>query len=216
MNPSLRIQTGRWKGRAIPIPSQVKGNSNFTPAILKKSIFSILDGLREKGKLSFKHSAFIDLFAGSGQMGMEALSNGFAKVLFYEMAKERFAGLVDLLKEHRDSAYLFKKDSFRQHSNLPELDGIEHLVYFIDPPYLHWSGSNEKIHSLVDGILSSSNLPKTILIQAPNQPKLVGYSFRELGNHSLYLVQTYSDLGITQDLDLNDNESSDSEVDARK
>lgn len=190
MNPSLRIQTGRWKGKSIPIPSQVKGNSNFTPAILKKSIFSILDGMREKGKIQFAKTAFIDLFAGSGQMGMEALSVGFAKVLFYEMAKERFTGLVELLKSHREQASLFKKDSFRQHSNLPEMDGIEHFVYFIDPPYLHWNGKNEKIHTLIEGILASSNLPKTILIQAPNQPKLEGYESRVLGNHSLYLIQS--------------------------
>lgn len=193
MNPSLRIQTGRWKGRAIPIPSNVKGNSNFTPAILKKSIFSILDGLREKGKIQFAQAAFIDLFAGSGQMGMEALSNGFAKVLFYEMANERFAGLVELLKSHRDQASLFKKDSFRQHSNLPELEGINHLVYFIDPPYLHWAGKNEKIHSLIEGILASSDISKTILIQAPNKSKIEGYESRELGNHCLYLIQSPKD-----------------------
>lgn len=198
MNPSLRIQTGKWKGKSIPIPDPVKGNSNFTPSILKKSIFSILDGLREKGEINYQQTAFVDLFAGSGQMGMEALSLGFGKVLFYEMATERFGGLVELLKPYRETALLFKKDSFRQHSNFPKLDEIQQLVYFLDPPYMFWNGKNEKIQELIYGILNSSSIPKIILIQGPNKPKLDGYSVRELGNHSLYTIDS-SHLDMAQD-----------------
>jgi 16S rRNA (guanine966-N2)-methyltransferase len=190
LNPSLRIQTGKWKGKSIPIPDPVKGNSNFTPSILKKSIFSILDGLREKGELNYKQTAFIDLFAGSGQMGMEALSLDFGKVLFYEMASERFGGLVELLKPYRENALLYKKDSFRQHSNFPELDGILKLVYFVDPPYMFWNGKNEKIQELIQDILNSNSIPKIILIQGPNKPKLEGYPVRDLGNHSLYTIDS--------------------------
>ena len=77
MNSNLSIQSGIYKGRKVLVPSAIKGNSNFTSALLKKSVFSILDSLDLQGDISLSESLFIDLFAGSGQMGLEAVSRGF-------------------------------------------------------------------------------------------------------------------------------------------
>ena len=65
MNSNLSIQSGLYKGRKVPVPAAIKGNSNFTSALLKKSIFSILDSFGLQGKISIEDSLFVDLFAGS-------------------------------------------------------------------------------------------------------------------------------------------------------
>ena len=95
MNSNLSIQSGIYKGRKVLVPSAIKGNSNFTSALLKKSVFSILDSLDLQGDISLSESLFIDLFAGSGQMGLEAVSRGFKNTVFFELDKNRFRSLKE-------------------------------------------------------------------------------------------------------------------------
>lgn len=92
----LKVQTGKFKGKSIETPPAIAGNTNFTPAILKKSVFDIIGSLVLKGRLIEEESAFVDFFAGSGQMGLEAVSRGFARVVLYELAWERSDNLRKL------------------------------------------------------------------------------------------------------------------------
>ncbi len=120
----MRIITGQLRGR--PIPSGRLGNLRLTSSRLKEAIFSMLGA-------DIEGTNFLDLCAGSGQMGLEALSRG-AQVVFNEPDRRRHRLLRDLLRQWRVGAEMH---AMRAEILIPQL-GREtrrfHTIY-IDPPY---------------------------------------------------------------------------------
>ena len=90
----MRIIGGRLKGRKIKSLSPKRGTPLLRPTTdrVKESVFAILDQYIE-GTL------FLDLFAGTGNVGIEALSRGARKVYFVESNKK----LCNLIKENLKS-----------------------------------------------------------------------------------------------------------------
>ena len=73
--PGLRVTGGELKGRRL---KQVGGNSTRSiSGRVKEALFNIIGGGIEK-------SAFLDLFGGTGGVGIEALSRGAERVVFVE------------------------------------------------------------------------------------------------------------------------------------
>ena len=77
--PFVRIIGGRWRGRRLPAPL----SAPFRPSgdRIRESLFNCL-GQRLDGK------SCLDLFAGTGALGLEAASRGAAKVVFVERDRE--------------------------------------------------------------------------------------------------------------------------------
>ena len=71
----MRITTGRLKGRNIKTPKDIRP----TQEKVRKALFDILGDI--------EGLSFLDLFAGSGAVGLEALSRGAGKVVFVERSK---------------------------------------------------------------------------------------------------------------------------------
>ena len=77
----MRIISGSLKGRKLATP---KGHTlRPTSDRVKESMFNIL-GQEVEGK------NVLDLFAGTGNLGIEALSRGARKVIFIENRREAF------------------------------------------------------------------------------------------------------------------------------
>ena len=76
----------------------------------------------------------LDLFAGSGALGLEAMSRGAGKVTFVERERRAAAAIESLLQEWRESpAEVVCRDALswlRQASSEPPFD-----IVFLDPPY---------------------------------------------------------------------------------
>ncbi|TGL67908.1 RsmD family RNA methyltransferase [Leptospira kmetyi] len=178
----LKVQTGKLKGKSIETPPAVAGNTNFTPAVIKKSVFDIIGSLVLKGRLATEESAFIDFFAGSGQMGLEALSRGFGRVVLYELAWERSDSLRKLFAKLGDNCMIYRKDVFRFYDKLdiPE----KSKVYFLDPPYSFWDKKNEKIKTLLESLLSD-NTTVAVFIQSPIDPHWSDFQTRKFGKNFL-------------------------------
>ncbi|RHX80795.1 RsmD family RNA methyltransferase [Leptospira yasudae] len=178
----LKVQTGKLKGKSIETPPAVAGNTNFTPAILKKSVFDIIGSLVLKGRLIPEESAFIDFFAGSGQMGLEAVSRGFAKVVLYELAWERSDSLRKLFAKLGDNCFIYRKDVFRFYDKLeiPETS----RVFFLDPPYSFWEKKTDKIKSLADALLSEETTV-AVFVQSPIDPGWSDFETRKFGKNFL-------------------------------
>ncbi|TGK04883.1 DNA methyltransferase [Leptospira semungkisensis] len=179
----LRIQTGELKGRVIPSPVTPEGKSNFTPAIIKKSLFDILESLQLQGRLNIQDSAFIDLFAGSGQMGIESLSRGFARAVFLELAWDRFESLKGVLEKLGKPHLVMRKDALRFHSglNIPETS----KVYFMDPPYSFWEKKTPKLKTVVDEIIQNEPGTAVIIIQSPEPLQWEDFTSRSFGRNTL-------------------------------
>ncbi|EQA45026.1 RNA methyltransferase, RsmD family [Leptospira broomii serovar Hurstbridge str. 5399] len=179
----LRIQTGDLKGRVIPSPVSPEGKSNFTPAIFKKSLFDILESLQLQGRLNLSDSAFLDLFAGSGQIGIEALSRGFAKAVFLELAWDRYESLKGVLSRLDREHLVLRKDAFRFHKDFDLTQ--THKVYFIDPPYSFWEKKEPKIKAMVEDIIAEESGAAVIAIQSPTALNWDGFEPRPFGRNVL-------------------------------
>ncbi len=126
---SIRIITGLLKGRGIPFSNEKFNKAEITPQKIKGAVFSSIGEFLE-GKV------FIDLFACSGQMGIEALSRGaFAVFNDFDRKKTDFiklfldkAGLVEnfqIFNLHADRALRYISNK-----------GISADFIFLDPPYI--------------------------------------------------------------------------------
>lgn len=122
----MRIIGGRAKGRRILIP-KVSG-IRPTSDMLKEALFNILPSM--KGRI------FLDLFAGSGGVGLEALSRGAAKVVFIEVDPR----CIEIIK--RNLGVCGFDDGYEVIS-APVAKGVKLLskrkeqfnIIFADPPY---------------------------------------------------------------------------------
>jgi 16S rRNA (guanine966-N2)-methyltransferase len=117
----MQILAGRYKG--VSIQTSAKYEYRPTQSKVRKSLFDILGDLSDK--------TVIDLFAGSGILGFEALSRMAKSVVFVETNKN----LVQLLYKNRikideQNCYIKKIDAYKFIKE-------DHLVDLIlaDPPY---------------------------------------------------------------------------------
>ena len=71
----MRIITGKFKGRTINLPGGIRPTQDK----VRKALFDILDDIRGE--------SFLDLYAGSGAVGLGALSQGVSKAVFVDKDK---------------------------------------------------------------------------------------------------------------------------------
>jgi 16S rRNA (guanine966-N2)-methyltransferase len=166
---SMRIIAGVGKGRklfsppSITRPTSDRAREGLFSSLI--STFGTLDGLY-----------FLDLFAGSGAVGVEALSRG--------------AGLVESIESNSESAQVCEKN-FELLLNQPNLgkfkvhqtttfEYINHLankrfdVIFLDPPY---DVTNIEIEKILKKILSNNLLGKFGVIAIERDAKGAAFTW---------------------------------------
>ena len=125
-------------------------NLKPTPARVREQIFSWLRPIK-------KNSICLDLFAGSGSLGIEALSNGVKKVVFIEQNQELYNNLykncLDLnilseVKLHKQSAENY----------IRRTKEIVFDLIFLDPPF-----NNNYINLLLPKIISDFSKTGTLI-----------------------------------------------------
>ena len=127
---ALRVITGELKGRNLPPP--LKG-VRPTPQKVRLALFNILYSLR----FPFAGSTWLDLFCGTGSIGVEALSRGAARVVFVDHSFAVLRRLDRFLTEARvrERAVLVQADLPTQLVRVARhYRGTFDLV-FLDPPY---------------------------------------------------------------------------------
>jgi 16S rRNA (guanine966-N2)-methyltransferase len=124
---TLRILGGRWKGRTLRSPPSHL--TRPTQAIMRQAVFNICQHFIEGAR-------FLDLFAGSGAMGLEALSRGAAEVVFIENTRQAVRCIysnIDLLKVD-SCVQVLSMDAAKAISCLGTMNRSFDIIY-IDPPY---------------------------------------------------------------------------------
>jgi 16S rRNA (guanine966-N2)-methyltransferase len=124
----MRIIGGEAKGRTLHFPSGSKERP--TSDFLREALFNLLGSLQDK--------TFLDLFAGSGCVGLEAASRGAQEVYFVEKNKN----LVTVIKKNIQTCCLDKNCRIIAgdiESGLRDLFRKKYKVdiLFADPPYNH-------------------------------------------------------------------------------
>jgi len=89
----LTIMGGEWKGRKLLVPSSHQLRP--TAGRVKSAIFSILESYRMKQGLSasLQNAVCLDLFAGVGGLGFEAISRGASRCVFVEKDRAHLRAL---------------------------------------------------------------------------------------------------------------------------
>lgn len=113
--------------RSLPLKTPKNMETRPTTDRIKETLFNILQPY-------IADSVFIDLFAGSGGIGIEAISRGAGKSYFVEQDKEAAECIQYNLKftKFADSAVLLKQDVF---SAIYHIFEKEADIIFMDPPY---------------------------------------------------------------------------------
>lgn len=189
----LKVQSGKLKGKNIPAAATTGNKENFTPALLKKTVFSLIENFQLKKDLEKSDAIFVDLFAGSGQMGFEAISRGFSKAMLFELDVNRFSTLVrGIAKDLNDKIILLRRDSFRYYKTA-ETQIEEFIVFFADPPYSFWETRKSELKLLADKITSIREKKIILIFQSPSNPDWNKFNARKYGNHYLILYSWLDD-----------------------
>ncbi len=121
----MRITGGEWRGRVLKTPAQ---GVRPTQDRMRQSLFNSLGAFVADARV-------LDLFAGSGALGLEALSRGAVFVCWVEQHPRTFQLLKDnveaLAGRDRERTRFFRADA-RQ---LDLLAGLEFDLVVADPPY---------------------------------------------------------------------------------
>ena len=162
----LKIISGNFKGRKLEVP---KNFVRPTSALKREAIFSVIESFAIKNSLElYNNKTVIDLFAGTGAIGLEAISRGMSKAFFYESNRQ----VIKILKKNclkicgRDKFEIIEKDIMTStlNSNKNRISLI-----FIDPPYEKYN-----ISLVIEKILNSNltNSETLIVIEESNKIKL--------------------------------------------
>lgn len=119
----LRIIGGEWRGRKLSFPAA--DDLRPTPDRVRETLFNWLQGIIEGARC-------LDLFAGSGALGLEALSRGASEVVFVEQNPR----IADQIRQHLATLK-------STHGRVITSDAFSFLrgpmtpfdVVFLDPPY---------------------------------------------------------------------------------
>ena len=123
------ITAGIYKGRKVTAPDEKIVRPTLSK--IRESIFNTLFSM-----MDFNSKTFLDMFAGSGIMGLEALSRGFESVL----ALEKNPKVARILKENYENIKI--KPNLIVGDSLEQKIKEQFDVIYLDPPY--FSGIYEK------------------------------------------------------------------------
>ncbi|NJD57371.1 MAG: 16S rRNA (guanine(966)-N(2))-methyltransferase RsmD [Nitrospirae bacterium] len=164
----MRISSGELKGRKIGKKKLFAGRGGKddlrpTSAKVREAIFDIL-------RNNLAGASFLDLYAGSGTVGIEAASRGADRVIFVEAVRSRAKAIDEITGKlaltGRTRVYCERIEEFLKRSSR---SGDRFDVIFADPPYD--SEEIDKILPLIDeyGILNDQG---AVLIEHTRKKKV--------------------------------------------
>jgi 16S rRNA (guanine966-N2)-methyltransferase len=119
----IRIIAGRWRGRRLCVPDAA--GLRPTPERLRETLFNWL-------RPTIEGARCLDLFAGSGALGLEALSRGAAEAVLVERDRRVFAALrANIASLDATDARAVPADVLR----FLETSAQGFDIVFLDPPY---------------------------------------------------------------------------------
>jgi 16S rRNA (guanine966-N2)-methyltransferase len=171
----LRIVSGDFRGKALIAP---KGEATRpTSDRARQAIFNILE--HAPWSAGVRGRRVIDLFAGSGALGFEALSRGADFCLFVE-TDEAARGAI---RENIDAMGLFGRTRVHRRSAIdlgtrPGADGPAFDLAFLDPPYGKGLGERALARLVEGGWLAPGAL--AVLERGADEPDLALAGFETL------------------------------------
>jgi 16S rRNA (guanine966-N2)-methyltransferase len=171
----LRIVSGEFRGKTLVTPPG--RNTRPTSDRARQAVFNILE--HAPWSEGVRDARVIDLFAGSGALGFEALSRGAAFCLFVE-TDEAARGAI---RENVDALGLFGRTRVHrrdatQLGQRPGADGPAFDLAFLDPPYGKGLGETALAKLAAGGWLAPAAV--LVLERGADEPPLSAPGFEDL------------------------------------
>ena len=169
--PTTKIIAGKFRGKLLELPSLEVTRSSKSR--LKESFFNVL-------QFDIIDKIFVEAFAGSGSIGLEAISRDAKRAYFVELDKASYRILIQNCKMiDSTKCQTFLGDSFTQ---TPEIisnlkNSSDEIIVYIDPPFDHRDGmediynksfemvkniENENIYMIVFEHITTLEMPEVL------------------------------------------------------
>lgn len=184
----MRIIAGKYRGRRLKSPPSLQ--TRPTSDRLRETLFNILAPRIEGAR-------FLDLCAGTGAVGIEALSRGAAHVTFVDQSR-RMSALIQAnlkpLNVHDDEVEVVSQEALEFLSRRAKKEAVAFDIVLFDPPYaadyeviLKFIGEHRAMILNAEGIVIAEHFSKTPIIEEPGG--LVRYRTLKQGDSSLSFYQ---------------------------
>ena len=157
----MRIIGGKFRGRKLPV---AEGTTRPTLDRVRETVFNLLEHnrvlLKEDGTSRLNNATVLDAFAGSGALGIEALSRGAERAVFFEtdtaalkslrantagMSAQVFAGSVlRCAKAPRPCDIAFFDPPFRNDLLLPALTALKDNGWISAETLIYWEADGRE------------------------------------------------------------------------
>lgn len=152
----MRIVGGRMRGLGLTPVGKGDPGAHLRPTSdrVRESLFNLLEGGRFGSPV--QGARVLDLFAGTGALGLEALSRGAAHVTFVESGRVGARLIEANVAKARAQAEtrLLKRDATR----LPPCDSSAATLVFLDPPYGAGLAPKALVSAMVGGWIAPGAL----------------------------------------------------------
>lgn len=149
-----RIIAGKYKGKVLKLPS--KETTRSSKAIVLESFFNTL-------QFDVIDSVLVEVFSGSGSIGLEALSRGAKKIIFMEKDRDAIKALRSNIDQtDRSACEVYEGDSFTNIAQVVKrLESLgESAFIYIDPPFAFREGMEEIYEKM---LLMIASLPLKVV-----------------------------------------------------
>lgn len=132
----IKITGGRFKQKKL---ASINDFVRPTSSLKREAFFSVIESYAIKNSIElYKNKIFLDLFAGIGTMGLEAISRGMSEVIFFENNIE----VINILR--KNCLDICKNNQFKIYeedliSSKLEIEFQNISVVYIDPPYAKYN-----------------------------------------------------------------------------
>lgn len=170
--PTTKIIAGAYKGKILDLPSLDVTRSS--KAVLKESVFNVL-------QFDIIDKIFIESFAGSGSIGLEAISRGAKRAYFIELDKNSYSILLKNCKKvDIEKCQTIQGNAFVQTPLILDFlkNSKDEIVLYVDPPFDYRDGMDDiydKSFRMIENI-ESDNIFKIIIEHESKLevPKILG------------------------------------------
>jgi 16S rRNA (guanine966-N2)-methyltransferase len=187
---TMRIIAGERRGHKFDGPADRE--TRPTSDLVREAMFNILSN-------EVENRLVVDLFAGTGALGLEALSRGASRAIFVE----KHRGTIALIRRNiatlrfEDRSSILAVDAFRWAKSFRPVDG-EPLIVFADPPWRFYEERSKSLRALVQSLVDNLRPESTVILEARKSfeaeilPELDAWDIRRYGGTQV-AIRTLAD-----------------------
>lgn len=168
----MRVISGKYKG--IFLDGFDIDGTRPTMDRIKESMFAMIQD-------NLKDSVCLDLFAGSGSLGIEALSNGANYCYFVDNSDKIYKILKNNLSKLRNSNYSIIFKNYKQSLEEFKKNNIKFDLIILDPPY-----KLNLINDIIKYIYENNLLNKNGIIMCEYEDEILNENSFNLFKHKKY------------------------------